>query len=212
MRILLLLVMVLFTAPAFSNPDEGLYDPVAPEGSAFFRFIHADPSRSDATPIADTKSYDALSYKSISPYFVVAEGDVIFKAGDHQRAHALSAKRYYSVIIQNNGLNVLEDQALDNMSKAQITFYNMSTRPVLTLQTRGQKVIPITKDVQSGLSSSREINAVKLTPAISEFEQEVTYLEEIVLENKNSYSVIAFDTQDGEVEAIIQKARTDTTR
>ncbi len=56
-RFLTMFLAAAMIIPTFANAqDEGLYDPVAPDGSAFFRFINADSNKGDNETKAGKKS------------------------------------------------------------------------------------------------------------------------------------------------------------
>ena len=77
----MILALALLVAPSLAfadNQDEGLYDPVAPAGSAFVRFISVDPSMKDGddSPTVNGKEYDGVPFATVSPYFVIPKGDL----------------------------------------------------------------------------------------------------------------------------------------
>jgi len=212
----------LFTMLAFSfltltssahAQDEGLYAPVAPDGSAFFRFIHANNTE-EAQEVeikANNKSYGTQNYKNISDYFVSKKGNVKFTVADYTAEQELEADKYYSILVTTEGLTVVEDQPLENMSKALLTFYNLSSTNSLTLKT-AEKDIEIIKDVEQNANKSREINAVKLDLAVTDGANQSMKLDPVVLTRKNAYAIIALTDADGALDAVVETSKTDTTK
>lgn len=192
--------------------DEGLYDPVAPESSAFVRFIHAAPAGEAIIPQANGKHYTTLSFKDVSPYVVVPQGEAGFVLNGFQAKAPLVAGQSYSVVLRPDTVLVLHDGRLDTDAKALISFYNLTTQNGLSLQTAGENAVMIFEDVASGENATRDINPVKLAVDVVKDGAVVASPEPIMLERKNAYSVIAFTNADGAVEVISVRAKTDTTQ
>jgi hypothetical protein len=211
-------VFVVFCVLAFvpfhvsANDDEGLYAPPVPDGSAFFRFVHADAGAGEASAQAGSKSYGTLGFEGVSTYFVTPEGPVSFSINGLFASGELSADHYYSVIMEEGGLRVLEDQKIENAQKSLIGLYNFTAQDALTLQTGG-KAIAVVEDVASGQSGAREINALKIELDIVNADESVKQsLEPVVLERGQAFSVFAFQDQKGKINLKTVKAETDTTQ
>ena len=211
-RFLTMFLAAAMIIPTFANAqDEGLYDPVAPDGSAFFRFINADSNKGDNETKAGKKSYGNVKFQKISSYYVIPEGDVTFAFGDKEEEAKLEENKYYSVIRTKDEVLVKEDTPLTNMSKSLITFYNFTSEDNLSLKTAGKDIAVVDKIAANG-NGSREINAVKINLAIANEEEEIGVLEPILLERKNAYTVAAFTDENEKVLPIMVKAKTDTTK
>ena len=99
MRLLLLTFVILLTAcgeVSAGGADAGLYDPKAPEGSAFVRFINMGSAV--VTPKAKGKAYHSLVAGEASAYFVVPQGTVKVSLGGAALEKDLVAKLYYTAI------------------------------------------------------------------------------------------------------------------
>jgi len=214
MRILLLALMALLAFPNIASAqDEGLYDPVAPEGSAFFRFIHADNNvdSNDTEIKLGSKSYGTQNYKNVSDYFVRKFGDAEFSTGDKSTSTSLEADKYYSIIKTSNDLIIVEDSALENSTKALLTLYNLTDEANISLKT-SEKEIDIIKNVTPKHNGSREINAVELTMTISSDTGKSYDLDPIVLERQNAYSIIVLSNDENDFFGVVRTAKTDTTK
>ncbi len=192
MRLLLLIFVVMLSAckDTQADSDVGLYDPVAPEGSAFVRFLNL--AAAEITPEAQGetkgKTYDLLKKMEVSPYFVVPEGDVAFSMGDKNMTTSVLSEHFYTVV-NKGALRVLKDQGNDDRSKATIAFYNFSDIPALTLKAR-EGSVAVLKDVGEGNTSARDMNAVKIDFSIHDADKKLIALPEEVIERGNHYSII----------------------
>lgn len=207
--------VILVGALAYAaGPDDGLYAPLPPEGSAFVRFVQADPSvKEDLNPSANGKSYDGRDFATVSPYYVVPKGKADFAFGAAKTEQALESGKFYTVaLVSDAKLVVLEDKAADNRAKALIQFYNFSAQDGLMLKTADEKV-EIVPPALKNASGSREINAVKV--ALSVFGEDDSGSEplgDVVLERGKALGVFAFHDGAGGGHAISVVASTDTTK
>ncbi|HPF47903.1 MAG TPA: alginate O-acetyltransferase AlgF [Emcibacteraceae bacterium] len=186
-----------------ADSDVGLYDPVAPAGSAFVRFINLEEGA--VTPKAGKKSYGALSQGQISDYFVIPQGHVSIDMGGHAAEEEFQADNYYTAINKGDVI-FLRDQANTDRSKATIALYNLSDIPALTLKAR-EGSVDVLKDVAKDETAARDMNAVKIDFSIYNGDQKLKSLDEEVIERGNHYSII-YDGQTAEMVA----AKTNTRR
>ena len=215
LRIFTLIALSFFTVlpPSVNAQDEGLYDPVAPAGSAFFRFIHVNNSEEakDVTLSAKGRDYGTQNYQDISDYFVAKKGKRKFEVGEMTVEQDLESDKYYSILNTADGLLVVEDAPLENPAKALITFYNLSDSESLTLKT-AEKDIEIIKEIAPNTNGSREINAVKINLAVTDGNTKTITLDPLLLNRKNAYIIAVFTDEAGELEALVQTSKTDTTK
>jgi alginate O-acetyltransferase complex protein AlgF len=183
---------------AVVNADEGLYDPLPPEGSAFIRFMNDQGDTGSEPAAANGKTFDYVEYKEVSSYFVVPQGKVDIKIGENAgNFDAESGKFYTAILNKDNSVKVTPDAVNDNRSKAQIIFYNLSEKPNLSLKTSdgGVEIIP---PLAAGESSERQINPVKVSLAVYDGDEKVKDLGSLSLERSKSYSTVVFDESDVE--------------
>lgn len=203
---LILLVFLIFIAVCKNtqaDTDEGLYDPVPPEGSAFVRFVNL--SNKEVLPRINNKKYDLLKKSDVSAYFVSPEGKTEFSLGEIEEKKDIVSGNFYTVIYQDN-LSLLQDRANKNRSKATVAFYNFSSYSIVTLKARSGSVDVLT-DVEENKTQSRDMNAVKIDFSLYADDQKILDLEDEVIERGNHYSII-YDGQ----EARFITATTDTTK
>ena len=208
LSILAFLALGGLSGPALANVDEGLYDPLPPEGSAFVRFVNARIGDGSEPASAAGKTLDYLHFKEISSYFVVPEGDVTAEIGDSGKDFEVDAGGFYTVVIEKDGeLKVYRDEQSDNRAKAQIIFYNFDPQSDLSLKTNDGKVevIPAVATAESG---AQLINPVKVPLAVYNGDRIVEDLGALSLERSQSYSVVVFPDK----EARFIKGTTNTLR
>ena len=181
MQLLLTFLAVIVMCPAvWADEDAGLYDPVAPEGSAFVRFFNL--TGGDITPKANGKAYNPLGKGEVSPYFVVPEGAII--SGDIKE-DALAGE-FYTVI---NPKNIwIQDMPNTNRAKATIALYNLSDQPMLMLKAKDGEVM-VLDDVKKDSAKARDMNAVKIDFSIYNGDEHLLTLPSQVIERGNHYSI-----------------------
>ena len=200
-------LMGLCAAPAFANVDEGLYDPLPPEGSAFVRFVNVSGESGSKPVTAQGKVYDYLDPKETSAYYALPGETLKVDIGGTAKEFDAEAGKFYTVALEGGQLAVFEDRQSENRAKAQITLYNFSPDADLALKTADGKV-EVISPVDADQSDSREINPVKVPLAVYNGDQVVADLGALSLERSQSYSVLMFPDRKAE----LVKGTTNTTR
>ena len=210
-QLALILTLFVFGVTPIQQPkaaDEGLYDPVPPEGSAFVRFVSDYEIPGSKPVIVNDKTYDYLDYKEASSYFVFPEGEIKAKVGDASESFPVEAGDFYTVILADNGtLNIKDDPQNQNQAKAQILLYNLSGQDNLSLKT-ADGAIEVIPAVGHGEVADKQINPVRVSLAVYNGDQKVKDLGSLSLERSQSYSAILTTADD--VNWV--KATTNTTR
>lgn len=195
------------TMPAFAQ-DQGLYDPLPPEGSAFVRFLSESPESGSKQAKANDKGYDYLNFKQVSSYYVIPKGAVKASIGSAAKDFNAESGKFYTVVLNEGGaLEVKDDPKNENEAKSQIVFYNLTDKPDLSLKTADGKVV-IVPPLSAGAVGDKQINPVKVSIAIFDGETKLKDLGPVSLERGSSYSAIAMNDKD--VEWV--QASTNTTR
>lgn len=206
-----LFVFVFMSAPfltqamAGQNVDAGLYDPVAPAGSAFIRFYSSNDME---TITAKGKTFPNLKAYDVSSYYVVKAGEKVkITAGKGTIESPLTAGSFYTVLAGNTPL-VLQDGNNADKTKCLINLYNLTGEDGLSLVT-ADKNIAVIDSVKTNATGSRAINPLKLAFAVTQNGKQVKVLDEKVLERGQSYSVFAVK-KDGATDLIWVQSTTNT--
>ncbi len=191
---LYLLVLLLTALPVLAaSEDEGLYDPVPPEGSAFVRFIHADANiEGDNPPKINGKQRDGVKFTGVKPYGVVDSGLVKTSLGPASVDFEAEPDKRYTLILKGGQLKVTEDPEAKDELKAQMIVYNMTSRDDVTLKTADGKV-SIVGPLKAGEIADREINPIKVSFAIYVGDKKFADMTDWPLERKESYVVAVFE-------------------
>lgn len=205
-----LCLTALASLPACAQ-DEGLYDPVAPEGSAFVRFIHAGIDANPAEPSIKGKKYGTVDQGSVSAYFPVKAGSAEIVLGTNKAEQDLEKGGVYTAALKGRTFYVLKDDPLADPAKALITFYNLSDKAGLALKTTDGKV-EIVGNVATGGNKSREINGIPVNLAIYADGAKVADIGEVILKRGEVTAVILLTTPEGSLKASAHQSRTDTTQ
>lgn len=206
--LLQLFVLVLTVAAgkaAFAGQDEGLYDEVPPEGSAFVRFIDAQLDEDEWFPVVNGKKRDGVRFGGVKPYGVVAHGKVAVELAGATLDFDAEAGGYYTVILQNKALRVVKDPKATDDLKAQILVYNLTGRDDVSLKTADGKV-SVVGPVKAGEMAERAVNPIKVSFAVYAGEEKYADLNDWPLERQESYVVAIFDNN-GEGKATYDRAR-----
>jgi len=187
MKLILLVFLVFLGAckDTHADSDAGLYDPVAPAGSSFVRFLNAKDQ--SLSPSFKKKKYSDVSPLAVSPYYVFKKGDTIFKLNNQEPLNAqLEEGAFYT--ITSDSL-VIKDQPNANRAKATIVFYNLSTASDLSLKAKEGK-INIFEEVASQSMEARDMNAVKIDLGVYSGDEMLKQLTPQIIERGNHYSVV----------------------
>ena len=122
MRRLILIIGLFLVAgmhQGLAGTDEGLYDPVAPEGSAFVRFVNIGSGVASVS--VNNKKYDSISAYSATPYYVVPKGKVKILFGGQKIKENILAGNYYTVS-KTRVVFITKDIENKNRAKATLAF------------------------------------------------------------------------------------------
>lgn len=199
--------MIVMAIPAIAaSEDEGLYDALPPEGSAFVRFIHAQEIDGDIPPNVNGKDRDGVKFTGVKPYGVVAPGTVKAALGPATVEFEADPSSFYTLILQNDELRVFKDPTAESKLKSQIIVYNMTKRDDISLRTADGKVT-IIGPLAANEIKDREINPIKVSFAIYSGDEKFADMVDWPLERKESYVVAVFERKDGEGVATYDRAR-----
>lgn len=176
-----------------SANDEGLYDPLPPQGSAFVRLITHPDYAGDLHVTLNAKTYAINEKASFTEYYVVPKGEVTLQSG--VLSFTVDEGVLYSVFLMPTGAKVLIDPGHENMKKAQIIAYNLSSYQNISLKTANGKV-DIIKDLKHLSVDMRAINPVKIQTALFAGDKKITTLPDLSMERGRSYSLAIFNDGD----------------
>jgi alginate O-acetyltransferase complex protein AlgF len=200
------LSLMSFTGSVFAGADDGLYDPVAPEGSAFVRYVNTDAE--EAAPSVNGKSYDKVVFAAVTPYYVVPKGDADIKFGAGSAKQTVEAGKFYTAVLQKGAVKVIADTVSANRAKAQLALYNLTEKATVTLKANDK--IEVVKEVAAGTVGTMDVNAMKIKLAVFSGSDSLGDAGEQNLERGFSYGVFAIAKADGTTQVVAVKAETDT--
>ncbi len=187
-----------------AGADDGLYDPTAPDGSAFVRFLNMD--NDEVTPSLNGKKFDALATKTQSAYFVAPQGTAKIALGGDVMSKEIVEEKFYTAVKSNGSVVWIEDHANNNRAKATIALYNFSSKDDLALKAK-EGAVKVYDDVDASAMKARDMNPVKIDFGIYEGEESLIKIEPFIIERGNHYGII----YDGSEVKVITGA-IDTTR
>lgn len=206
---MVLVVPALLASPAWAQ-DEGLYDPVAPAGSAFVRFINAGTKEEALKPALNGKTYKEIGHDAVSAYFPLKAGKLDAALGAAKASAKAESGAYYTAVLNGETLTVLEDSPIGNATKAMIVFYNLSATPA-ALKTADGKV-EVVPPVEAGKNGAREINAIPVSLAVYEGNKKLADIGAVTLKRNEATAIVASANADGTLGVATAQATTDTTQ
>ena len=168
----------------------GLYAPAPPPDSAFVRIINAT-----ATPLSATLGSKAATAPKagISTYVVVPQGNVAAKVGAANNTLAVVAGKFYSAVWNGKTFRLMTDVSADDRAKAQLTVYNLGTRPALDLKTADGK-LSVVGGVKPGESGNRAVNGITVDLAVFGGSKALATFKGAALERGNAYAIVVTDS------------------
>lgn len=206
MRFLLIMMALFLVAcneEGQAGTDEGLYDPVAPKGSAFVRFVNIDDASHEIK--ANGKSYGSLDQNSASSYFVVKKGNAKFSIGSNAHSEEINEGQFYTVALGDD-IKIIEDKSNDNETKSTLALYNLNGANPIQLKAK-EGTVTVVDNVTKGAMNTRDINPVEIDLSVTGEGIEAIMLKSLIMERGNHYSII----YNGKSAFIVQ-AKTDTTK
>ena len=205
---LAMMAVMLVTGSAFAaSQDEGLYDAVPPEGSAFVRFIHADPAiGGDISPVVNGRKRDGMRFSKVKPYGVVPPGKVDVEFDNIKMNFNAEPNTYYTLVLKNGAFQVVKDPAPEDELKAQLILYNTTDRDDITLRTADGKVTVI-GPVKANEVMDRAVNPIKVSFAIYAGDKKYADLSDWPLERKERYIIAVMTDENGKGVAAYDRAR-----
>lgn len=158
--ILALLCALLATEPAVAQ----LYAAAAPANSAFVR-VYNNTANAGLPVQIGSAAQPALMAYSAGDYQFLPPGEVVVRAGSHQKTLTLVANHYYTAVVSREGLAPYELSGVLNRLKAMVAIFNLMPETTLSLKTADGKAT-VFDGVAPGLAAQREINPLKLTLAV----------------------------------------------
>lgn len=156
---ILSIVLMCMSVVSFAGED-ALYEAEAPEDSAFIRVFNLN-SGSDIKDFSiGGKSLSGVKPANASDYIFVPEGSYDVSLDGKKSKATLKRANFYTVVLIDGAVKVIDDERFDNRRKSMITFYNF-LGDAASLATSDGKV-KIVKDVNFQDKASREINPVKV--------------------------------------------------
>ena len=167
----------------------GLYAPAPPPDSAFVRIINAT-----ATPLSATLGSKAATAPKagISTYVVVPQGNVAAKVGAASNTLAVVTGKFYSAVWNGKTFRLMTDVSADDRAKAQLTVYNLSTKPALDLKTADGK-LSVVGGVKPGESGTRAVNGITVDLAVFGGSKALATFKGAALERGNAYAIVVTD-------------------
>lgn len=167
--------------------DGGLYGPAAPPGSAFVRVFNASAAddvdaRVGNQTLADIRAWNA------SEFIFLPAGTHPLSAAGTEGTLTLAAARYYTAVVGNGPLRLLDDDNAGNRLKALVILYNLTGKDAISLRTQDGRTAVI-GDVANNASGRREVNPAKVQFAVFSGESKIADAPMVSLARGQAFSL-----------------------
>ena len=181
---------------AVALAQEDLYGPSAPPDAAYFRVVNAASAVGPFGATLGDLVFPSIAFAEVTPYFVLEPATLSLSAVDAEEPVQLEAGGFYTAALLPDGLTVFGDEPLVDASRALLTFYNLSSRGPLDLETADGET-DILVGVGAGESESIVVGGAEVALGVFEAGERVAALESQQLERGAAHAVFAFDGPEG---------------
>lgn len=192
-----------FMASLASAGDGGLYDAPIPADKSLVRFVNVKLKSGVALDFSGQQF--AVEPVALSNYRIVGNGTYTITDGQASAQAKLEPGKYYTVAVgvDQGGIVVIADKAVENPSKSALSIYNFSSAPAnLALRLNGDSKV-LFKDVVPGAMASKELPVIDIGLEVTEGDKKITEVEKVSLTAKQRQNVVVVDTANGPVGFII---------
>lgn len=203
-----LLLATLGGAALAESPEQALYAPAPPNGSAFVRVVNtggAAPLQVAGRPIGP------LEAGTTSAYLVAMAGEREVKLGTASVKFTAEAGYFYTLAPRDGQLVLQADPVNRNLAKANITLYNFTELPSLSLRTADGATV-LVDAVAPFAQGSRAVNAISVDLAVFADGAALHALPGLKLESGNAYSAVVIGKAGATPTVTWVTAQTDTLR
>lgn len=190
------LVLCLALVASSGLAQENLYGPAAPPDAAYFRVVHAASAHDPFEATLGDLVYPTAAFTDATPYRLLEPGPATLNAADTEQALQIEAGGFYTAVLLPSGLVVFNDEPLVDVSRALLSFYNLSSRGPLDLKTVDGET-DVLLDVGAGQSNSIVINGAEVALGVFQGDELVAELEPQLLERGVAHAVFVFDGPEG---------------
>jgi len=194
----MLLALILISAgaalPARAHADdEGVYGPAAPPGSAFIRVFNDSAAPDFEAKIADKVLNEIPAYGA-SDFVFLPPGKYTLNAGRVSQSVTLKPARFYTAVVDDHSLRLLDNDKYANHLKAQLIVYNMIEGTTMSLKMPDGR--PVIENVAANAFGVREVNAVKVNFALYNGPTKVADVRPESLERGHVFSLFVTGNKD----------------
>ena len=170
--------------------NAALYDATAPADSAFIRVLNNTPETVDISLSSKEDKLAVASYE-LGDYLFLAEGQSKLDVGGVEQMLDLGKSQVITFVHDGKSLIPLKDEYFDSLKKAQVSFYNLTSRALALKTSNGKHAI--VGALEPNDSGHRQINEVKMAFAVFDQTQLLAEYEKTFLKKGRSYSYVVLE-------------------
>ncbi len=189
------LFAILFPIAAAAD-DAELYDPKVNEDEGLIRVLNLTGKNSTLAINGAPAIFRKIPPYNFTDYIVTKEGRKTLQLGAASLDVVIERGATSTFTVLPNGkIKALHDAVIGKKGKSLITLYNFTDNLPLTLKTANGKTT-IIEPVQPASSNHREINPVKIAPAVFSDQSKIKALDPIQLKRNTPYSIAIWQHND----------------
>jgi alginate O-acetyltransferase complex protein AlgF len=178
--------------------DEGVYGAAAPPDSAYIRVFNDSASPDFEAKIADKDLTEIAPYGA-SEFVFLPPGKYTLNAGRVSEAVTLKPTRYYTAVVDDHSLRLIDNDKYSNHLKAQLIVYNLIEGTSMSLKTSDGR--PVVESIGPNAFGAREVNAVKAAFTLYNGGTKVADVRPEVLERGHVFSLFVTGNKEQPVTA-----------
>lgn len=127
-----LVIAIAFTVLLEARAQDDLYGPTAPPDAAWVRAVNAEATGGLGIRIGDG-ALTSIAFGDATAYQVVSPGVVVVDVGGDMHEVEVEPAAFLTVVASTDGVLVIEDAVLLDVSRGLLALYNLTDRPALDL-------------------------------------------------------------------------------
>lgn len=187
--------------------ENGLYGSKAPEDKAFVRVFNNTGTKIPEISVG-TLLFKNISTDEISVYRPISPGIYLLKYQNGETELIPQTGQFFTIIISNDSLTLLQDERHDDNVDSQLVLYNVSETSSISLKT-SDKATTVISVVEPYNSRVVTVNPVDVNLAVFSEEEKISNVGSINLQSGQSYSIFVLQ-KDDDVFHLIKQAEIQT--
>jgi len=166
--------------------EAALYD-TAPDSASFIRLVNL--TKKETVLKLGGKRLSESNYCHASDYIYLDSGDYDVENNGYFWGGTLSRGQVYSLVVAENGISLIEDVRIEDVSRAQLAVYNFTQGVPLSIRTNPRQRL-VFSGLESGQRQSRQANAMKVSLSAFDADKKLVDSDSVILQDGKTSSLL----------------------